>query len=423
MLASLRYFAPRLGEAWRYIPGPNALVVRQITPSDESGSEEEAEILAHFAVLVPGFTVERLQIVVDELVTVPEMLRLAHHARQPVARSNFPLLVAASPQPCLGSGVLIAFAEWQISDHLICIDTSALDGRIFATKSPAYLCRSRLLQLADVLEALAVTVFAGDDDQPLLDDVTVHVRTGMTSFVVPDEDPAPVTYTLEYTLASRLPWSSVSTFPAQGELRAFCLAHADGTILFVPHPERAAGYRRQIAAYLGASAQVLRLFPAAPRVRDATLAGLACRTDIAVFVVGPTDCGVLIDARALAAGWHAFPAPGGLLSCQSAIALLRDFAPPGWEPNLQGCAPQDVHVDVTPGRSLLRTSHVPLEQARTRQMIVHQAPVALAPRPPTPSKVPRQIQASRHLQLAWVPHQQLARRNLLRPSHSLTNPF
>ena len=59
MLASLRYFAPRLGEAWRYIPGPNALVVRQITPSDESGSEEEAEILAHFAVLVPGFTVEK----------------------------------------------------------------------------------------------------------------------------------------------------------------------------------------------------------------------------------------------------------------------------------------------------------------------------------------------------------------------------
>ena len=35
-----------------------------------------------------------------------------------------------------------------------------------------------------------------------------------------------------------------------------------------------------------------------------------------------------------------------------------------------------------PGQVLLRTSHVPLEQARTRQMIVHQAPVALAPRPP-----------------------------------------
>ena len=188
-------------------------------------------------------------------------------------------------------------AEWQISDHLICIDTSALDGRIFATKSPAYLCRSRLLQLADVLEALAVTVFAGDDDQPLLDDVTVHVRTGMTFFVVPDEDPAPVTYTLEYTLASRLPRSSVSTFPAQGELRAFCLAHADGTILLCLT-------LNVLLATLGRLHKCCELFPAAPRVRDATLAGLACRTDIAVFVVGPTDCGVLIDARALA-GWMA----------------------------------------------------------------------------------------------------------------------
>lgn len=61
-LAALRYFAPRLGQAWRYVPAHNALFIQEDNPFEDSASDEEAEVTAYFAVAVPGYALEMLQV-------------------------------------------------------------------------------------------------------------------------------------------------------------------------------------------------------------------------------------------------------------------------------------------------------------------------------------------------------------------------
>ena len=230
-LAALRYFAPYLGRAWRYIPGRNALFIREDVPSGESSSEEDTVVVAHFAVASIGYGLERLCINFRNPVTVPEVLQAASDARDAACRQRFPILIPASPQPCLGSGLLIAFAEWQLADCVVCIDASALDRRIFAARVPPYLDKQSIFIIADTTERIGALVFVGDAVNPLEDDVVIQARTGLTIFITPPDEGAPLAYELDHILAAELPWSPNPTFPRQEVSDVHCLAHRDGSIL------------------------------------------------------------------------------------------------------------------------------------------------------------------------------------------------
>ncbi|CAE7277725.1 unnamed protein product [Symbiodinium sp. CCMP2592] len=351
-LAALRYYAPLLGRGWRYTPARPFVTLRDVDPSESSDdAEEEAE--AHFVVLVPGYLPESILTTLHLPATVHEVLSAVSHAREPAARDRFPLLAPASPQPRLGSGVVLAFAEWQMQDNLLCVDSSSLDGRIFSLSAPAYVTRQQLLALVNVSERIGVSVYVGVDDVPLADDVYFHTRLGLTVFIVPSDYTLPIAYPLEHVLAARFPWSSEPAFPERDAGQVYCLVHADCVVLFVLDPRRPTAYRRQIAACLGIPETRLQLVPAHRRVVDATLDGLLCRTVIAVHEERPGDarppCLVLVDARALAAGWWSHFARGGQTSSAELLASVAEEAPVGWIRRLVGVQTEAL-FEVQPGQ-------------------------------------------------------------------------
>ena len=157
-------------------------------------------------------------------------MQVVSSARDFTCQQRFPLLIPVSPQPCLGSGLLLAFAEWQFADCIVCIDVSALDRRIFAAQVPQYLDRRSILLVADVDERIGALVFVGDDNHPLTADVTIHARTGLCIFITPPDNDAPLVYALDHTLAAGLPWSPTPTFPRQEIGGAYGIAHRVGCL-------------------------------------------------------------------------------------------------------------------------------------------------------------------------------------------------
>ncbi|CAE7621446.1 unnamed protein product [Symbiodinium sp. CCMP2592] len=351
-LAALRYYAPLLGRGWRYTPQQPFLSLRDASDSEDS-STEEGEVNVLFVVLVPGYLPEVVHVTLNLPATVPEVLSAVSQARDPAPRDRFPLLVPASPQPRLGSGAVIAFAEWQMQEHLICIDSSCLDGRVFAMSAPAYVTRQQVLALANVSERLGVSVYIGIDDLPLADDVYIHTRPGLTVFIVPPDEGLPVAYPLEQVLVARFPWNAEPPLPAQDAGQVYCLVHEECVMLFVMDPRHPTAYRRQIAACVGVPESHLQLVPASRRVVDATLDGLLCRTVIAVHEERPGDarppCIVIIDARALAAGWWSLLAQGGQVSHGDLVDAVRVAPPAGWSLRIAGIVP-DGHFAVQPGQ-------------------------------------------------------------------------
>ncbi|CAE7817440.1 unnamed protein product [Symbiodinium sp. CCMP2592] len=299
-------------------PSRPFVTLRDADPNESSSADEE-EVAAHFVVLVPGYLPESIQPTLELPATVHEVLSSVSQARSPAARDRFPLLAPAAPQPRLGSGVVLAFAEWQLQDNLICVDSSSLDGRIFAVSAPAYLTRHQLLALASVSERIGTLVFVGVDD----------------------------------VLAARFPWSGEPAFPAHDAGQVYCLVHDDCVMLFILDPRHPTAYRRQIAACVGIHETRLHLVPASRRVTDATLDGLYCRTVIAVYEGRPGDtrapCLVIIDARALAAGWWSFRANGGQVSEAELLASVDVDAPAGWARKIAGVG-DEAPFDVSPGQ-------------------------------------------------------------------------
>ncbi|CAE7638887.1 CFDP2 [Symbiodinium sp. CCMP2592] len=202
-LAALRYFAPRLGGAWRYIPAADAEVIPGSSGSEE-GDETPEDGLALFAVLAPGYAPEQVAVIVQFPATLTEALDTVQLARHSIHKHWLPVPVPVEPQPQPGIGTVIALADWQRQDRFVCIDSTQLDGRRFVVQAPHYADKLALLHLADIQLNLGIAVYIGDDPQPLGDDVQVQLWTGLAVFFLPPErhppalQPPPDAYALVY---------------------------------------------------------------------------------------------------------------------------------------------------------------------------------------------------------------------------------
>ena len=138
---------------------------------------------------------------------------------------------------------------------------------------------------------------------------------------------------------------------------ALCLVHKDGNFLHALDLQCPTRYREQLAAAVGARASDLRLFPASPRVPDACLAGVICRTVLAVVELrrglpeSPSGC--LLDLRALLAGWHVIEVLADRISCPAVLASIAELVPAGWRAKLRGMPPDQPEVAVVPGQVLV----------------------------------------------------------------------
>ena len=361
-LACLRYFAPRLGPAWRYRPPVDAV---HIDPDSGSGSEvsdsDTEPATLHFAVLSPGFALERVTVLLQLPATVQEAIAELQRCRPAGRAQAFPRVVPARPQPCPGNGVVLALPAWcsDASDSAVflCMDTSQLDGRIFVAACPPYVSRRHLLRLAHLAEHGAVDVLAGEDPAPLAGFGQHHMSTGDVVLFVPAGSVVPTLYSLAGLLLSRREWSPTLVLPRASSEGRYGLIHEQEAVLFFSDFAQPTLYRAQIAACVGIRQQQLRIYPSSPRICDAVLDGWPCRTIIAVCelsqaLIAPSY-GILVDARAALQGWRTVMAVAGRISCIQLRTDLQRESPPGWRIRLQEVPDEIDLLPVTAGQVLV----------------------------------------------------------------------
>ena len=358
-IATLRRVTRRLGYSWRYFsPEPEP------QPRDSEEEDSDSTIatgeptLMHFLILSLGHSAVHVAFYQTLPITVDEALQQIQSERCPSQRLRYPSLVPAHPQPCPGSGVVLAIPEWctdaPAGRCFLCLDTSAIDSRLFVVTSPQYLSRRHLLHLADLPPHSGVAVYAQDDPTPLDDEAQCHVYDGATFIFLLPGAVVPTLHSLAVELLSRQAWSPALTAPVAPLGHQFCLVHESDTILFTMQQGTPMSYRSQISACLGFRRERLRLFPANPRVSDASLQGHACRSVIAVCESPiPTTAAfhaVLLDARALLSGWHTYDTSQSRFSCAAALADLQQALPTGWQVTLADFPPGADLVDTVPGQ-------------------------------------------------------------------------
>ncbi|CAE7354823.1 HERC4 [Symbiodinium microadriaticum] len=282
-VAALRYFAPRIGQGWRYTPSPDAVFVTSDSDTEDSQSEQGEEYtLMHFAVLTPGFQAAHFAIRLVLPAMPQEAIAQVQRQRNPNEVHDFPCLVPVSPQPCPGNGIVIAIPAWCAAEHhpskFLCFDTSLIDGRLYTTACPAYVSKRHLLRLADLPVDGDVDVHVGCDPIPIAWEGQLHVAHGDTFVFVPRGAIVPTLRTLDREMLSRRAWSNALLIPRASDEGRYALVHQDESILFFSHFEQPTTYRSQIANCIGISQLLLRIFPSSPRISNATLQGAGGHT-------------------------------------------------------------------------------------------------------------------------------------------------
>ena len=335
-LAWLRALEPRFGRAWRYVPPPHSETVLE-APS-EVASDTESEMsgprILHFAIAKPGYWLERIAVTVVLPATVDEVVDAVQAEREETCFQFFPYLLAVQPQPCQGSGFLLACPMWKPDAVFVCLDTSLIDGRIFAAPCPAYVTKHQLLVLADIPERLDLRVHVAEDMQPLDEEVQVHIAAGVRVAFVPNPDVHSYAPSLGQALLNPDYWSSRDTVPYPGQWDAYCLVGRRETVLCMQASGSPLTYRHNIARCVGVQEPRLRLFPSKPRIHDAAVNGLPCSTVIAFEEVQRAGswrrCAVIFDARPILQGWRMlYASPTDI--AHTCLADLFGNAPTGWQ--------------------------------------------------------------------------------------------
>ncbi|OLP81664.1 hypothetical protein AK812_SmicGene37771 [Symbiodinium microadriaticum] len=360
-VAALRYAATRIGQGWRYTPAPDAVHILSDSDADNEASESGDEVTAlHFAILTPGYQAIHVTIRLFLPATCREAFAQIQAQRKAEDVHDFPHLVQAHPQPCPGNGLVLAIPAWcATSQHslFLCFDTSLVDGRLFTAASPPYVSRRHLLHLAHLPLDGEIDVHLGCDPIPLTRDGQHHVAHGDVFVFAPSGAIIPTMYSLVRELSSRRAWSGTPTIPQASDDGVYGLVHQNESILYFSQFEHPTTYRAQIAACVGIAQHSLRIFPSAPRVRNATLEGHPCRTLIAVCDIASSPaapiCGVLVDARAILQGWRSFSAVAGRVSCNMLRVALQWDAPLGWSITFRGISDDVDLLDVVSGQVLV----------------------------------------------------------------------
>ncbi|OLP97625.1 hypothetical protein AK812_SmicGene20009 [Symbiodinium microadriaticum] len=338
-VSALRYAGPRLGQEWRYIPPADASIIA--SDSDGMSVSDVTEVLAtvQVAICTPGYAMHTLLLELLLPTTVPELLAKLREERSQEWEIRLPVLVPVRPQPLPGTAVIIAMPLWASPPYALqvtfCIDTSQFDGRVFAVAGPPYVDRSIAIQLAQLPLQLDFDVHVGGDPVPLMNGSFHHAAHGDIFVLVPSGTAPSELSQLDDALLDAGMWLDRRSVPAPTAEGNYVLLHGPDTILYMTQFLAPTTYKEQIAACVGLRSQDICLVPAQPRITNAAIDGLPCRT---VFVVGARNppsarpsVWVIIDARDVYSGWHAFPAVSGCVSAPEILAAVSCSLPSGWQ--------------------------------------------------------------------------------------------
>ena len=353
-LHTLRDAADRLGELWRYHASTTRLHAG-LPEADALSSDEDQDALcrrASFIICVPGYNLETVVVEVQFPTVLQDVLPLVQAARARDRALRLPHLLPVAPQPTDGTGVLVAAPHWQAGALVICVDATRLDGRLFAAIAPAYVDGVTLEDLAGV-RGCDVLIYAGLDQTPLPPGTLAHLAAGTTVTVVPVTAPPSLLWDLGQLLLDAGQWSAHSLITEPEIPDAYCLVSERRCQLFRADLSRPLQHRQRLAEAIGAGGASVTVIPARPRVADIALAGVPCRTAVAVLASRPSAATgplqvVIVDCRPIQEDWFVWQAPAGLLLLPDLRRFLRQTAPLGHDVHIAG-APDGIHMQVQSG--------------------------------------------------------------------------
>eukprot|EP00439_Symbiodinium_sp_Y106_P003709 s12152_g1.t1 len=134
-LRRLRSVTRRFGGRW--ITDPPLRLPGLLPPQSEDESDSDSTAAAQVlrvpcAILRPGYTAETFDVIIQIPATPGELSEVLQTLRHPEIVADFPQLVPTLPQPRVGVATFVAYPDWPITDVLICLDPTAIDGRLFA---------------------------------------------------------------------------------------------------------------------------------------------------------------------------------------------------------------------------------------------------------------------------------------------------
>ena len=333
-LQTLRRITETLGDTWPYTNQGHPQF-QWDEPSDGFSAQDSDEDLVRWVsvlVLKPLYKAEDLTVVLRFPAVEGEVSRTVQDARHYNAKLHFPHLKVAIPQPSDETIVYLAFPASQGLAGVVCIDCTQVDGRLFATELPDYVDRRTILSHADLPPDSSTQVYVGHGRQPLSDDAWIHLFPAITITLLPSEAPPPQFHDISQLLLQGLTWSAISTFVLGTAEGVYCLVTRYSYKLFQVDASQPWRYRQGLADALDVDVQGLRIFPAMPKVHDASVEGRPCSAvliGVSKSLLGRCDdafCFTL-DCRPLLQGWKSLTSRAMLFPIRLILEEVADGVP------------------------------------------------------------------------------------------------
>ncbi|CAE7844850.1 unnamed protein product [Symbiodinium necroappetens] len=139
-LDALEFFAHEFGLPWRYAPAWHVQERLALMPPIPAADTEQPELVTVcVAIAVPGFELERLNLVVLLPTDVGSFLIEVQASRAQAQARRFPHLLPVLPQPDARWVLLVALPAWDPQVSVVVYDTRAWDGRVFAEQVPDFM--------------------------------------------------------------------------------------------------------------------------------------------------------------------------------------------------------------------------------------------------------------------------------------------
>ena len=335
-LASLRTATRNLGVAWPFFP---ANLSTLLEPDLEEPDEQNAArpVRVSFAVLVPNYPPELGQADLELPCTPAEAIEAIQGARSTASYLRFPFLTPASPQSVVGYAVVLATPRWAPTTTTVLINTSEIDGRIFACHAPDYADCEILIALADLPPQGDYLIFAGDDDQPLDDGAQAHMFPGIQiSFTFADQ-PSVVGLPFARTLLLPDAWGHDTPFPQVAIDHAYCVVHDSRFVLHIENYRNPFRFRINLARRLGVDDRRLSICHARRAPDNVAVDGVRCRTLLAACCHSPPCAGhepegFFLDLRPIQEGFAFMLLQGDNPDLAGLTRIFQTAAPQGWTP-------------------------------------------------------------------------------------------
>ena len=283
----------------------------------------------------------------------------------------FPEHTPARPQPSQWWIAVIAQPAWAAHEPTVLLNLSSVDGRCFVASAPHFFNRGQILRLAGLANDGSFEVFPFMAFEPMTAESEIRLVPCGTITIRRAGGPRVVQgFLLENMLRGGTMWAADPDLPTPPGGHRSLLIHGHGSGVVHPRHDDSPPDASEVAALCGARSEAIRLTDAQLHASDVLSQGFHCQH---LFGVSFSEDNLLtegrdhafvafIDCRPLLQGWSMETSPDGLLSHEELTGWLDTFAPPNWQPQIEGAPIHDGNL-VVPHGAVLVASYVPISSS------------------------------------------------------------